>query len=250
MADRARPVQGPRARSTCSATASCCDGGGGATRARARRRSGSGRAAPSCSRTRPVAGSRSWIRCGAAGFWAGLPAALLRPAGLTVTDSGVRAAAARLGGSEVGAGAAGRDRRPRRAVVRPRRRMGGGPGALGPGHGPSERGGAQPDRLPAALRGARVRGAPLRERPAARHRLRHEAVAPRLRPARRRARRHRPRADPARAREHRHRQRRLRTCRSRTGARTRSCSPRCSSTSSGPATRWRSAAGCCGPAAT
>ena len=34
------------------------------------------------------------------GFWAGLPAALLSPAGLTVTDSGIRAAAARLGGSE------------------------------------------------------------------------------------------------------------------------------------------------------
>ena len=35
------------------------------------------------------------------GFWAGLPAVLLQPAGLTVTDSGLRAAAARLGGSEV-----------------------------------------------------------------------------------------------------------------------------------------------------
>ena len=34
------------------------------------------------------------------GFWAGLAAALLRPAGLTVTDSGIRAAVARLGGSE------------------------------------------------------------------------------------------------------------------------------------------------------
>jgi len=33
-------------------------------------------------------------------LWAGLPAVLLRPAGLTVTDSGVRALAARLGGSE------------------------------------------------------------------------------------------------------------------------------------------------------
>ena len=35
------------------------------------------------------------------GFWAGLLAVLLRPAGLTVTDSGVRALAARIGGSEV-----------------------------------------------------------------------------------------------------------------------------------------------------
>ena len=34
------------------------------------------------------------------GFWAGLPAVLLRPAGLTVTDGGVRALTARLGGSK------------------------------------------------------------------------------------------------------------------------------------------------------
>ena len=35
------------------------------------------------------------------GFWSGLPAVLLRPAGVTVTDSGVRAVAARVGGSGV-----------------------------------------------------------------------------------------------------------------------------------------------------
>ena len=128
-------------------------------------------------------------------------------------------------------------------------RVGRGPGALGPRHGPPERGGAQPDRLPAALRGARVRGGSLRERAAARHRLRHEAVARRLRPVRERARRHRPRADPARAREHRHVSDAYDVPLP-DAARTRSCSPRSSSTSSGPATRSRSAAGCCGPAAT
>jgi len=35
------------------------------------------------------------------GFWAGVPRALLRPAGVTVTDRRLRAAVARLGGSEV-----------------------------------------------------------------------------------------------------------------------------------------------------
>ena len=107
------------------------------------------------------------------GLLEGLPGVLREPAGLTITDSGLRAAIARAAGSSVV--------RPSRTARGCRRRearaaLGGRARALGLRHRASQRGCAQPGGLPAARRGARLRGIALRGRAPPRHRLRHATV--------------------------------------------------------------------------